>query len=93
MQAAIEAYLGHLKGERDASAHTLRNYRVDLTQFAAYLRGRSGGGSTPVPRPSTSLPFEVFSPGSTATSWRGVAWLGSWPRSGRSFGFSAAEVS
>jgi integrase/recombinase XerC len=43
MQAAIEGYLEYLKGERDASPHTLRNYRVDLGQFLAYLREREGG--------------------------------------------------
>ena len=43
MQAAIEDYLEHLRGERDASAHTLRNYRVDLGQFVAYLGERPGG--------------------------------------------------
>src|SRR5512139_3920426 len=51
VQAAIEAYLEHLKGERDASAHTLRNYRVDLTQFLAFLRERPGGSVDP--RPAT----------------------------------------
>lgn len=51
VQAAIEAYLEHLKGERDASAHTLRNYHVDLMQFLSYLRERPGGG--PDPRPAT----------------------------------------
>lgn len=51
MHAAVEEYLGYLKGERDASAHTLRNYRVDLAQFLTYLRERPGGG--PDPEPST----------------------------------------
>ncbi len=49
MQAAIEEYLRHLQGERDASAHTLRNYRVDLTQFLAYLRQLAGNGPDPTP--------------------------------------------
>ena len=49
MRAAIEAYLGYLKGERDASAHTLRNYRADLTQFLVHLRERPGGGPDPDP--------------------------------------------
>jgi integrase/recombinase XerC len=49
VRAAIEEYLQHLKGERDASAHTLRNYRVDLEQFLAYLRERPGSGSDPTP--------------------------------------------
>jgi integrase/recombinase XerC len=60
VQAAIEAYLGHLKGERDASAHTLRNYRVDLTQFAAYLRRRSGGGLDASPASVDELAIRGF---------------------------------
>ncbi len=60
MQAAIEAYLGHLKGERDASAHTLRNYRVDLTQFAAYLRGRPGGALDASPASVDELAIRGF---------------------------------
>jgi integrase/recombinase XerC len=49
VQAAIEEYLGHLRGERDASAHTLRNYQVDLAQFLTYLRERPVGGPDPDP--------------------------------------------
>ncbi len=49
MQAAIEDYLRHLRAERDASAHTLRNYRVDLTQFLTYLRERQEDGADPAP--------------------------------------------
>jgi len=49
VRAAIEEYLTYLKAERDASAHTLRNYRVDLTQFLAYLLERAGGGGSPSP--------------------------------------------
>ncbi|MBI2116275.1 MAG: tyrosine recombinase XerC [candidate division NC10 bacterium] len=43
MQSAIEEFLTYLKAERDASTHTLRNYRVDLEQFADYLQERRGG--------------------------------------------------
>ncbi len=41
MQTAVAEYLSYLRAERDASAHTLRNYRSDLEQFLAYLRGRA----------------------------------------------------
>ncbi len=49
MRAAIEEYLIYLKAERDASAHTLRNYRADLEQFLDYLRGRSADVGDPNP--------------------------------------------
>jgi integrase/recombinase XerC len=49
VQTAIQEYLTYLKAERDASAHTLRNYRVDLQQFLAYLRERRVGGGDPAP--------------------------------------------
>ncbi|GIP36801.1 tyrosine recombinase XerC [Paenibacillus sp. J31TS4] len=34
----IEAYLQYLQAERNASSHTLINYRNDLEQFAAFLK-------------------------------------------------------
>ena len=37
MKAAIEKFLAHLRSVRNASPHTLRNYRMDLEQFLAYL--------------------------------------------------------
>ena len=60
MQAAIEAYLGHLKGERDASVHTLRNYRVDLTQFLTYLRERAADHDAPSPAAIDQLAIRGF---------------------------------
>lgn len=60
MQAAIEEYLRHLQGERDASVHTLRNYRVDLIQFLVYLRHRPGGGSDPTPATVDELAIRGF---------------------------------
>jgi integrase/recombinase XerC len=59
MQAAIQEYLEYLKAERDASAHTLRNYRVDLTQFLAYLRERGNGGA-PAPAEVDHLAIRGF---------------------------------
>jgi len=60
VQAAIEAYLGHLKGERDASVHTLRNYRVDLTQFLTYLRERAADHDAPSPAAIDQLAIRGF---------------------------------
>jgi integrase/recombinase XerC len=60
VQAAIEAYLEHLRGERDASAHTLRNYRVDLTQFLDFLRERPGGRPDPSPASVDELAIRGF---------------------------------
>ena len=37
MKAAVERYLYHLRNERNASPHTLRNYESDLKQFLTYL--------------------------------------------------------
>lgn len=37
MKQAIERFLVYLRDERNASAHTLRNYRSDLEQFRDYL--------------------------------------------------------
>ncbi len=46
MRPAIEKFLTYLRNERNASPHTLRNYRGDLERFRAYLtipdkRGRA----------------------------------------------------
>ncbi|MCX7010448.1 MAG: tyrosine recombinase XerC [Kiritimatiellaeota bacterium] len=35
----LEQFLRYLRGERDASEHTLRNYRMDILQFAAQTWG------------------------------------------------------
>src|ERR1700674_2848736 len=45
MKPAVEKFLGYLRSVRNASAHTLRNYRSDLEQFLAYL---SPPGAEPV---------------------------------------------
>jgi integrase/recombinase XerC len=42
MREEIEEYLTSLRAERDASPHTLRNYRIDLDQFLAFARERTG---------------------------------------------------
>lgn len=38
LPAAVDRYFEYLRVERGASAHTLRNYRIDLDQFAAFLQ-------------------------------------------------------
>lgn len=47
MREAIAAFLGYLRAERDASAHTLRNYQIDLEQFLAFARERTGVAEGP----------------------------------------------
>ena len=49
MREAITEYLTSLRAERDASPHTLRNYRIDLDQFLAFARERTGTAEDPAP--------------------------------------------
>jgi integrase/recombinase XerC len=60
MRAAIDEYLTYLRAERDASAHTLRNYRVDLEQFLAYLQERGVSGGSPRPEAVDHLAIRGF---------------------------------
>ncbi|HSB79656.1 MAG TPA: tyrosine recombinase XerC [Candidatus Methylomirabilis sp.] len=60
MREAIEQYLTYLTAERDASAHTLRNYRVDLSQFLEYLVERIEGGGAPDPEGVDHLVIRGF---------------------------------
>jgi integrase/recombinase XerC len=60
VRESIEQYLTYLKVERDASAHTLRNYRVDLEQFLAYLQERGAGVRDPDPGTVDELAVRGF---------------------------------
>jgi integrase/recombinase XerC len=60
MRGAIDEYLTYLRAERDASAHTLRNYRVDLEQFLAYLQERAVSGGSPTPEAVDHLVIRGF---------------------------------
>lgn len=60
MRAAIDEYLTYLRAERDASAHTLRNYRVDLEQFLGYLQERGVSGASPRPEAVDHLAIRGF---------------------------------
>jgi integrase/recombinase XerC len=42
VQEAVEKFLHHLRYERHASEHTLRNYESDLNQFLVYLQPPGG---------------------------------------------------
>ena len=50
MKDAIAKFLHHLRYERNASPHTVRNYQGDLEQFLAYLRPP---GAKPIALPRT----------------------------------------
>jgi integrase/recombinase XerC len=50
MKDAMEKFLRHLRDERNASAHTLRNYRSDLEQFRDYLAIPDRKGRVAEPR-------------------------------------------
>ncbi len=47
MRKAIRAFLQHLERERNASAHTVRAYGLDLEQFAAQTRADLGREAQP----------------------------------------------
>ena len=48
MRECLAEYLRHLGLEKNASAHTVKSYREDLTQAVDYFCERLG---TPSPRP------------------------------------------
>jgi integrase/recombinase XerC len=60
MRGAIDEYLTYLRAQRDASAHTLRNYRVDLEQFLGYLQERGVSGGSPTPEAVDHLAIRGF---------------------------------
>jgi integrase/recombinase XerC len=46
MNDPLGAFLRHLSVERNASGHTLRSYRTDLTEFQRFLAARGAGDVT-----------------------------------------------
>ncbi|MDR3638022.1 MAG: tyrosine recombinase XerC [Isosphaeraceae bacterium] len=47
MHSTVAAYLDHLRGERNASAHTVRSYEDDLTLFGQFLAETVGASADP----------------------------------------------
>jgi integrase/recombinase XerC len=47
MHPTVSAFLNHLKGERNASVHTIRGYEEDLSLFCRYLDEAEGEGADP----------------------------------------------
>lgn len=47
LQSAIERFLQYLRVERNASEHTVKSYREDLTALAVYLSEAAGGEPPP----------------------------------------------
>jgi integrase/recombinase XerC len=54
LKSAIEKFINHLRYEKNASVHTIRNYQSDLEQFCCYLAPPNDDG-VPAPIPLKSL--------------------------------------
>jgi len=46
MEKLVEAFLNFLSTEKNASPHTVKNYAIDLREYALFLNGRDGTKST-----------------------------------------------
>jgi integrase/recombinase XerC len=55
MEEALVEFLRHLALERNASAHTVKSYREDLTQAVGFFRERQGGHTPPATQLTTRL--------------------------------------
>jgi integrase/recombinase XerC len=55
MEEALAEYLRHLALEKNASAHTVKSYREDLTQAVEFFRGRLAGAVADPSRLTTRL--------------------------------------
>lgn len=58
MHPWMEDFLQHMQVERNASVHTLRNYRMDLESFSAYFQ--SSHGENFDPKALTSLDLRAY---------------------------------
>ena len=65
MEQALAEFLRHLSLEKNASAHTVKSYREDLTQALEFFRGRNQGKALE--------PFHYIDKGSLATIGRAAA--------------------
>src|SRR5262245_66402400 len=55
VREAVAEFLHHLGVEKNASAHTVKSYREDLTQAVAFFQERLGGASARPGQLSTRL--------------------------------------
>ncbi len=55
MEEALAEFLRHLALEKNASGHTVKSYREDLTQALEYFRTRFGGNTPPPSQLTTRL--------------------------------------
>jgi integrase/recombinase XerC len=55
MEEALADYLRHLALEKNASAHTVKSYREDLTQAVEFFKGRLGGAAARADQVSSRL--------------------------------------
>ena len=95
MTAHLKAFLQFMRLNRNASAHTVRAYESDLSQFLGHVGGASGyeGRRPSIPARSTGTPSAVLSASCTSAGSRGPARRGSWRRCARSCAICAARRS
>ena len=60
MESAVRAYLRHLRLDVNSSTETLRAYRSDLGEFAAFLEKEIGGGRKVAPKQVDRLAVRAF---------------------------------
>src|SRR5947209_19751391 len=60
MDEALAEYLRHLALEKNASAHTVKSYREDLTQALDFFRTKLPPGNTPKPAHLTARLLRAY---------------------------------
>ena len=96
MDDLIERYIQYLQYERNASPHTIRNYRSDLMQFRNFLAQSLGTGGQPSAKVSLksvdALRIRGFLAHLFEKEKKKSSIAGSWRRCARSSNSSAASA-